>query len=132
MAGLAHESARAWNHRECAVYKNRDEYLDSVYSADMAMWSEISDRLSSAGKALHKLTNMKIWEDSAISRKTNVTLYKVIVQSALLYGCETWGITVQETQRLEVFQMRCLRLLRKGLGHNFAGQDIQCECQAEM
>ena len=65
------------------------KYLGAVCSADMSMRSEISNRLSSAGKALHKLTNMKIWEDSAISRKTKVTLYKAIVQSALLYGCAT-------------------------------------------
>ena len=59
-------------------------YLGAVCSGDMSMRSEISNRLSSAGNALHKLTNMKIWEDSAISRKTKVTLYKAIVQSALL------------------------------------------------
>ena len=39
-------------------------------------------------------------------------LYKVIVQSTLLYGCETWAVTDRDVHRLEVFQMKCLRRMR--------------------
>jgi len=109
------------------------KYLGAVCSADMSMRSEISNRLSKAGKALHKLTNMKIWGDSAISRKTKMTLYKVVVQSVLLYGCETWAITVQDTHRLEVFQMRCLRkVLGITLLDRIPNARVRSECDVPM
>ncbi len=38
-----------------------------------------------------------------------MVLYKVIVQSTLMYGCETWAETSEDARKLEVFQMRCLR-----------------------
>lgn len=37
------------------------KYLGAVCCADMSMRSKISNRLSSAGKALHMLTNVEIW-----------------------------------------------------------------------
>jgi hypothetical protein len=56
--------------------------------------------------AFHKLTCMKLWKYYIISMKTKVTLYKVIVQSVMLYACENWALTERETNRLEVLQMR--------------------------
>jgi len=35
--------------------------------------------------------------------KTKLVLYKVIVKSALLYGCETWAITELDAHELEIF-----------------------------
>ncbi|BDA41138.1 probable uncharacterized transposon-derived protein [Coccomyxa sp. Obi] len=73
------------------------------------MQPEIASRLSRAGGAYHKLSRLKVWKDKNISLKIKVILYKVIVQSTLLYGCETWAVTNEDIRKLEVFQMRCLR-----------------------
>jgi hypothetical protein len=48
---------------------------------------------------------------SYISHRIKLTLYKVIVQSTLLYGCETWAIPDANVKNLELFQMKCLRRL---------------------
>ena len=88
------------------------KYLGSIYSANLSMQAEVSQRLASAGRAFYKLSCMKLWKDYVISMKTKITLYKVMVQSVLLYGSETWALTEQETNRLEVFQMRCLRRIK--------------------
>ncbi|BDA47039.1 probable craniofacial development protein 2 at N-terminal half [Coccomyxa sp. Obi] len=85
------------------------KYLGSICSADMSMQPEIASRLSRAGGAYHKLSRLKVWKDKNISLKIKVILYKVIVQSTLLYGCETWAVTNEDIRKLEVFQMRCLR-----------------------
>ncbi|BDA48371.1 Protein FAM91A1 [Coccomyxa sp. Obi] len=85
------------------------KYLGSICSADMSMQPEIASRLSRAGGAYHKLSRLKVWKDKNISVKIKVILYKVIVQSTLLYGCETWAVTNEDIRKLEVFQMRCLR-----------------------
>jgi hypothetical protein len=36
-------------------------------------------------------------------------LYKTVILSAVLYGCETWSLTLSEEHRLRVFENRVLR-----------------------
>jgi hypothetical protein len=35
--------------------------------------------------------------------------YKTIILPVVLYGCETWSLTLREEQRLRVFENRVLR-----------------------
>jgi hypothetical protein len=36
-------------------------------------------------------------------------MYKTIILPMLLYGCETWSLTLREKHRLRVFENRVLR-----------------------
>jgi hypothetical protein len=36
-------------------------------------------------------------------------IYKTIILPAVLYGCETWSLTLREEHRLRVFENRVLR-----------------------
>jgi hypothetical protein len=36
-------------------------------------------------------------------------LYKTIILPVVLYGCETWSLTLREEHRLRVFENRVLR-----------------------
>jgi hypothetical protein len=36
-------------------------------------------------------------------------VYKTIILHAVLYGCETWSLTLREEHRLRVFENRVLR-----------------------
>jgi hypothetical protein len=36
-------------------------------------------------------------------------MYKIIILPSLLYGCETWSLTLREEHRLRVFKDRMLR-----------------------
>jgi hypothetical protein len=38
-----------------------------------------------------------------------VRIYKTIILPAVLYGCETWSLTVREEHKLRVFENRVLR-----------------------
>jgi hypothetical protein len=38
-----------------------------------------------------------------------IKIYKTIIQSVVLYGCETWSLTLLEECRLRVFENRILR-----------------------
>ena len=40
-----------------------------------------------------------------------MAIYRTAVLSVLLYGSETWVLSVIEDTRLEVFQMKCLRVI---------------------
>jgi hypothetical protein len=38
-----------------------------------------------------------------------VRIYKIIILPVVLYGCETWSLTVREEHKLRVFEKRVLR-----------------------
>ena len=39
----------------------------------------------------------------------NIKIYRTIILSFVLYGCETWSFTLREESRLRMFQNRALR-----------------------
>ena len=89
------------------------KYLGSMQTSDLSAKAEVSNRLASAANAWQKLCKLHVWDDDFISRGIKCTLYKVIVQSTLLYASETWALPKQQLHRLEVFQMKCLRRICK-------------------
>jgi hypothetical protein len=44
-----------------------------------------------------------------LSRNVKVKIYKTIILPVVLYGCETWSLTLREKHRLRVFENRVLR-----------------------
>jgi hypothetical protein len=36
-------------------------------------------------------------------------IYKTIILPVILYGCETWSLTLREEQRLRVFENKVLK-----------------------
>jgi len=38
-----------------------------------------------------------------------ITIYRTIILPVVLYGCETWLLTLREERRLRVFENRALR-----------------------
>ena len=56
---------------------------------------------------------LKIWQASNISKKTKVSLFKSLVLSTLLYGCETWKLTKGEEEKLNIYETKALRRMFK-------------------
>jgi hypothetical protein len=46
---------------------------------------------------------------SAVKKNFKIRIYKTIILPVVLYGCETWSLTLREEHRLRVFQNRVLR-----------------------
>jgi hypothetical protein len=44
-----------------------------------------------------------------LSKIAKTRIYKTIIVLVVLYGCETWSLTLREEQRLGVFEKRVLR-----------------------
>ena len=42
-------------------------------------------------------------------RMLKIKLYRIIILHFVLYGCETWSLTLREERRLRVFENRVLR-----------------------
>jgi len=44
-----------------------------------------------------------------LSKNVNIKIYRTIILPVVLYGCETWLLTLREEHRLRVFENRVLR-----------------------
>ena len=44
-----------------------------------------------------------------LSKNLKIKIYKTIILLVVLYGCETWSLTLREESRLRVFENRILR-----------------------
>jgi hypothetical protein len=45
-----------------------------------------------------------------ISRNLKIKIYKTVILPVVLYGCETWFLTLREEHRLRAFENRVLRI----------------------
>jgi len=46
---------------------------------------------------------------SLLSKKLKIKIYRIIILPVVLYGSETWSLTLREERRLRVFENRVLR-----------------------
>ena len=44
-----------------------------------------------------------------IYKNLKIKIYRTIILPVVLYGCETWSLTLREERRLSVFENRVLR-----------------------
>jgi hypothetical protein len=71
------------------------------------MHEEINSRLNSGNACCHSVQSLL--SSRLLSRKLKVKIYKTIILPAVLYGCETWSLTLREQHRLRVFENRVLK-----------------------
>jgi hypothetical protein len=68
---------------------------------------EIKRRLNSGNACYHSVQNLL--SSRLLSKIVKVRIYKTIILPVVLYGCETWSLTVREEYKLRVFENRVLR-----------------------
>ena len=83
-------------------------YLGSCLSSTCSMDKEVSSRLAKAGASFAKLWN-RVWGVRGITLRTKLAVYKAVVVTSLLYGCETWTLYRKQLRTLDPFHLRCLR-----------------------
>jgi hypothetical protein len=57
-----------------------------------------------------------------LSGNLKVEIYRTIIQPVVLYGCETWSLTLREEHRLGVFENRVLRRIFGPKGDEVTGE----------
>ena len=82
--------------------------LGSKFTRDNSIEAEVSFRISRACAAFANLKQV-FCGHRYISIGTKVKIFNATVMASLLYGCEAWALTEKQINRLEVFQMQCLR-----------------------
>jgi hypothetical protein len=68
---------------------------------------EIKRNLNSSNACYHSVQNLL--SSPLPSKNLKITIYKTIILPVVLYGCETWPLTLSEEHRLKVFENRVLR-----------------------
>ncbi|KAL0153085.1 hypothetical protein M9458_051610, partial [Cirrhinus mrigala] len=70
-----------------------------------------------------------VWRKSNVTLSTKIRLYRSMILPILLYGSEAWVILKQDLNKLEVFQMRCLRqILQVSLRDRISNDEIRHRC----
>ena len=83
-------------------------YLGSVLSSVANIDDDVSARLAKASAAFGRLSK-RLWNDHGIQLTTKIAVYKAVVLTTLLYGCESWTLYRRHTAKLDQFHLRCLR-----------------------
>jgi hypothetical protein len=68
---------------------------------------EIKSRLKSGNAGYHSVQNFL--STSFLPKNLKITIYRTIIFPVVVYGCETWSLTLREGRRLREFENKVLR-----------------------
>jgi hypothetical protein len=85
----------------------RFKYIGTTLTDQNCMQEEIKSRLNSGNTCYHLV--QRLLSSHLLSRNVKVKIYKTIILPVVLYGCETWYLTLREEHGLRVFENRVLR-----------------------
>jgi hypothetical protein len=83
------------------------KYLGTTLTAQNSIQEEIKSRLKLGNACYHSV--QKLLSSRLLSKNLKIKIYRTIILPLVLYGCETWSLTLREERRLRVFENRVLR-----------------------
>ena len=91
-------------------------YLGSTLTSTGSMDREVSNRLAKAGASFGRLWT-RVWRERGIKLPTKLAVYRAVVMTSLLYGCETWALYRKQLKTLDQFHLRCLGCMHRKTGY---------------
>jgi hypothetical protein len=85
------------------------KYFGATLTNQNDIRDEIKNRLNSRNACYHSVQNLL--SSRLISKNLKIKIYKTVILPVVLYGCETWSLTLGEEYRLRLFENRLLRKL---------------------
>ena len=83
-------------------------YLGSTLSRNVVIDDEVNARLAKASAAFGRL-HKNVWNRRRITTEAKIKVYRAVVLTTLLYGCETWTVYQRHVRKLNHFHTTCLR-----------------------
>jgi hypothetical protein len=87
------------------------KYLGTTLMNQNSIQEEIKSRLKSGNACYHLAQNLL--SSSLLPQSLKIKIYRTIILPVVLYGCETWLLTLREECRLWVFENRVLRTIQR-------------------
>lgn len=86
---------------------DRFKYLGSVVEATGGVEADVCHRVNEGCKMLGAMKG--VIKGRGVGMSVKKVLYEKLIVPTVLYGAESWGTRAAERQKLNVFEMRCLR-----------------------
>jgi hypothetical protein len=83
------------------------KYLGTTLTNQNDITDEIKNRLNSGNDFYYSVQN--VLSSRLISKNLKIKIHKTVILPPVLYGCETWSLTLEEEHRLRVYENRVLR-----------------------
>jgi len=83
------------------------KYLGTTLTNQNSFQEEIKSRLKSGKACYHSVQNLL--SSSLLSKNLKIKIYRAVILPVVLYGCETWSLTLREERRISVLENRVLR-----------------------
>jgi hypothetical protein len=83
------------------------KYLAKTVTNQNLIKEKIKRILNSGNACYHSVQNLL--SSHLLSKNFKIRLYKTIILPVVLFGCETWSLTLRGEHRLRVFENRVLR-----------------------
>ena len=90
-------------------------YLGSTTSDNACLGVELGKRIGKAATNTAKLS-ARVWENKKLNTHTKIAIYRACIVSTLLCGSASWSTYAGQEKRLNIFHMRCLRLILPSRG----------------
>lgn len=99
-------------------------YLGSLIAKEL---SDLAARLAAGWSHIQQA--VKLWKSATLPLSTKMTFFKVLAVTVFLYGCESWILTEEVSDRLNGAYTRMLRFAK---GLNFADHPTIAEIYGDM
>jgi hypothetical protein len=77
-------------------------YLGTTVTNQNLIQEEIKRSLNSGNDFYHSVQNLL--SSRLLSKNLKIRIYRTMILPVVLYGCETWSLTLREEHRLGVFE----------------------------
>jgi hypothetical protein len=84
------------------------KYLGTTLPNQNSTQEEIKIKLKSGNACCYSVQNLLF--SSLLSKNLKIATYRTVILSFVLYGCETWSLTLRKEGRLRVCENRVLRI----------------------
>ena len=77
------------------------KYLGTMLTDQNSIQKEIKSRLKLGNACYYSVQNLL--SSRLLSKNLKIKIHRTIILPVVLYGCETWSLTLREERRLRVF-----------------------------